>query len=74
MAFTLSDEGVLIFPESTTGVGTVEGEEVVTACGIEIAEPPTDDFGKANLSYHNAARAAHGAMPLTWDAELVEEA
>ena len=73
-AITRNDEGVLIFLESTTGIGTTEGEEVETACGIEIAEPPTDDFGKANLSYHNAARAAHGAMPLTWDAELAEEA
>ena len=73
-AFPRNDWGVLIFPESTTGVGTTKGEEVETACGTEVAEPPADDFGLANLSYHNAARAAHGAMPMVWDAELAAEA
>ena len=73
-AFTRNDEGVLIFPESTTGIGTIEGELIETACGLEIAEPPTDDFGKANLSYHNAAREAHGVLPLSWDSKLAAEA
>ena len=50
------------------------GEEVETSCGTEVADPPTDDFGTVNLSYHNAARAAHGAQPLVWDPALAAEA
>ena len=74
VAFTRNDEGVLIFPESTTGIGTIEGDLLETACEFVVLEAPTDDFGKANLSYHNAAREAHGVLPLTWDTKLAAEA
>ena len=72
---TVDENGVAVFPQMETCEACEMGNTIMTACGMETDyEVPDDTFGALQLSYHNQARAAHGAKPLTWDSDLAAEA